>query len=60
MNEKITLCDFCHEEPVMVDDCGEWALWPDPEIEEGRFTCLSCYNGEPGRKHRQRYGVGDR
>ena len=55
-----TLCQFCYKNPVMVDDCGEWALWPDPEIKTGRLTCEECYHGAPGNLHIQRYGVGER
>ena len=54
------LCQFCYKNPVMTDDIGEWALWPDPAIETERLACEECYHGAPGELHIKRYGVGDR
>jgi hypothetical protein len=53
-------CQFCGYPNDAWDDCGYWYLWPNRGISIGRIACWSCYNGEPGNKHRERYGVGER
>jgi len=60
MSEEKKLCEFCGINERFEDDLGEMYLWPDPEIETARACCKDCLNGEPGRKHQKRYGVGER
>lgn len=53
-------CGFCGKENDNADDCGWWFLSPNPAVKHGRPACNACHSGEPGQKHRQRFGVGDR
>lgn len=54
------VCAFCGGQNDNADDCGWWYLFPDPDVKEGRPACCRCHAGEPGRKHIDRYGVGER
>lgn len=65
-----TLCGYCGNSiGDFWDDCGLFYLTPIFDYDEGRRipysrksmpACRSCYEGEPGRRHKVRYGVGDR
>lgn len=54
-------CAFCGEDNHFVDDQGWIYIYPDEELDNvSRVTCESCWHGEPGQRHRQRWGDGDR
>lgn len=51
-------CTFCGGPNTFADDCGFYYIHPNGK--QGGFACESCWDGEPGRKHRERYGAGER
>ena len=51
-------CSFCEEENDLADDCGWFIIKPTGE-DEG-YCCRTCWDGEPGKKHRKKYGIGER
>lgn len=53
-------CDFCNTNHIAIDDCGPFSLHPDRDIKYERLACWDCLDGEPGKKHRERYGQGER
>lgn len=56
---KGKICFFCGKENDFYDDCGFFYISPD-ENTKSKPTCYECYYGEPGRKHVEKYGVGER
>jgi hypothetical protein len=52
-------CHFCGADNFFADDCGFFYI--DPEhVHDMRPVCEPCFRGEPGRKHVDYYGMGDR
>lgn len=51
-------CQFCGKLNDFADDCGWFYIRPSKN-EEG-YCCESCYDGEPGKKHIEIYGLGER
>jgi len=51
-------CEWCGRLNLFFDDCGFFAVAPTGD--EAKACCRRCYDGEPGRAHIARFGMGDR
>ena len=52
-------CGFCKKLNDFADDLGYWYISPTPE-ESNIPCCKECYDGDKGKQHIKRYGLGDR
>lgn len=52
-------CSYCGKENDFADDCG-WFYVTVSRLKASAPCCQSCYQGVPGRRHIELYGVGDR
>lgn len=50
-------CGWCGRLNTFFDDCGFFAIAPEGNT---LVACKRCYEGEPGRKHIARHGLGER
>jgi len=51
-------CGHCGGLNTFADDLGFWFI--APQGDDVKVCCRKCYDGEPGRKHIERYGLGER
>ncbi len=51
-------CSFCGKDNDFADDIGWFYIHPT-DTSHGH-CCKACFDGEPGRKHIKRYGLGER
>jgi hypothetical protein len=52
-------CFFCGKENDFADDIGWFYIYPD-KLGPGGPCCKACWDGAPGRKHIELYGLGER
>jgi hypothetical protein len=58
-NPEGATCHFCDSPNLFADDCGFFYI--DPEhTHDMQPVCEPCFRGEPGRKHVDYYGMGER
>ena len=55
---KGKVCNFCGKENNFADDCGWFYIHPTVVLKG--YVCEECFRSWPGKKHQERYGVGER